>query len=160
MTAPVSLRVEPTDLDKLATLQGRVAVLVDSPDTLDQAARRINRLTRGALQRLLASDRFSTLTPGDAISLSWPTSMLAEAVDVVRLPRRADTAQARKAGVVAAAITAAQFLGRFVKDGTPWVHLYIVGVASVKADTICAPKGASGWGVLALNRLVADRFET
>jgi leucyl aminopeptidase len=59
----------------------------------------------------------------------------------------------------AGSITAAQFLQRFVKDGTPWIHLDIAGVASVKADTTYAPKGASGWGVLALNRLVADMFE-
>ena len=56
-------------------------------------------------------------------------------------------------------ITAAQFLRRFVKDGTPWCHLDIAGVASVKGDTTLAPKGATGWGVLTLDRLVRDRFE-
>ncbi len=56
-------------------------------------------------------------------------------------------------------ISAAQFLKRFVKDGTPWCHVDIAGVASVKAETTLAPKGATGWGVMALNRLVADRFE-
>ena len=60
----------------------------------------------------------------------------------------------------AGSITAAQFLQRFVKEDTPWVHLDIAGVASVKAETPYAPQGASGWGVLALNRLVADKFET
>ena len=63
-------------------------------------------------------------------------------------------------GRAAGSITAAQFLKRFVKDETPWIHLDIAGVASVNAETPYAPKGASGWGVLALNRLVADRFET
>jgi leucyl aminopeptidase len=32
-------------------------------------------------------------------------------------------------GRPAGSITAAQFLQRFVKDGTPWVHLDIAGVA-------------------------------
>jgi leucyl aminopeptidase len=59
----------------------------------------------------------------------------------------------------AGSITAAQFLQRFVTDGTPWIHLDIAGVASVKSDTTLAPKGATGWGVLALDRLVRDRFE-
>jgi len=59
----------------------------------------------------------------------------------------------------AGAITAAQFLQRFVKDDTPCIHLGIAGVALVKTDTKLAPKGATGWGVLALNRLVADKFE-
>ena len=57
------------------------------------------------------------------------------------------------------AISAAQFIKRFVRDGTPWCHVDIAGVASVKADTTLAPKGATGWGVMALNRLVADRYE-
>jgi leucyl aminopeptidase len=56
-------------------------------------------------------------------------------------------------------ITAAQFIKRFVKDGTPWCHIDIAGVASVKSDTTLAPKGATGWGVMALNRLIADRYE-
>jgi leucyl aminopeptidase len=57
------------------------------------------------------------------------------------------------------AITAAQFLARFVKPDTPWIHLDIAGTALVKADTTLAPKGATGWGVMALNRLIADRYE-
>ncbi|XDA99606.1 leucyl aminopeptidase [Sulfitobacter sp. LCG007] len=63
-------------------------------------------------------------------------------------------------GRPAGSITAAQYLKRFVKDETPWIHLDIAGVASVKSETDLAPKGATGWGVRALNRLVADRFET
>ena len=62
-------------------------------------------------------------------------------------------------GRPAGSITAAQFLQRFVKDDTPWIHLDIAGVASVKSDTDYAPAGATGWGVLALDRLVRDRFE-
>ncbi|WP_299631148.1 leucyl aminopeptidase [uncultured Roseobacter sp.] len=56
-------------------------------------------------------------------------------------------------------ITAAQFLQRFVKKDVPWIHLDIAGVASLKSPTKLAPKGATGWGVRALDRLVADRFE-
>jgi len=62
-------------------------------------------------------------------------------------------------GRPAGSITAAQFLQRFVKEGTPWIHLDIAGVASVKSETDFAPKGATGWGVQALNRLVRDKFE-
>jgi leucyl aminopeptidase len=57
------------------------------------------------------------------------------------------------------AITAAQFLQRFVKPEMPWIHLDIAGVASVKSDTMLAPKGATGWGVMALDRLIRDHFE-
>ncbi|WP_017999689.1 leucyl aminopeptidase [Paracoccus sp. N5] len=63
-------------------------------------------------------------------------------------------------GRAAGSITAAQFLHRFVAKGTPWVHLDIAGVALPPSATDLAPKGASGWGVMTLDRLVRDRFET
>ncbi|MFD2738780.1 leucyl aminopeptidase [Sulfitobacter aestuarii] len=63
-------------------------------------------------------------------------------------------------GRPAGSITAAQFLKRFVKNDMPWIHLDIAGVALVKSDTTLAPKGATGWGVAALNRLIAERYET
>ena len=62
-------------------------------------------------------------------------------------------------GRAAGSITAAEFLHRFVKDDTPWCHLDIAGVASTKSDSPHAPKGASGWGVMALDQLIRDRFE-
>jgi leucyl aminopeptidase len=57
------------------------------------------------------------------------------------------------------AITAACFLQRFVQPGLPWCHLDIAGTASVKSDTDYAPKGATGWGVMTLNRLIQDLYE-
>jgi len=63
-------------------------------------------------------------------------------------------------GRFAGSITAAQFLQRFVKDDVPWAHLDIAGTASVKKETALAPAGATGWGVMALNRLIADKYET
>ncbi|MFA8442950.1 leucyl aminopeptidase [Yoonia sp.] len=62
-------------------------------------------------------------------------------------------------GRMAGSITAAQFLQRFVKDGVPWAHIDIAGTASVKKETALAPAGATGWGVMALNRLIADHYE-
>jgi leucyl aminopeptidase len=58
------------------------------------------------------------------------------------------------------AITAAQFIKRFIKDGMPWVHLDIAGTALLKSDSTLAPKGATGWGVMALNRLIRDQYES
>ncbi|MFC3118161.1 hypothetical protein ACFOHS_07670 [Jhaorihella thermophila] len=82
---------------------------------------------------------------------------LAKAYDELLKSRIADMKNV--GGRPAGSITAAQFLQRFVKEGTPWIHLDIAGVASVKSDTTYAPKGATGWGVRALDRLVRDRFE-
>ncbi|MHA3913395.1 leucyl aminopeptidase [Halovulum sp. GXIMD14793] len=66
---------------------------------------------------------------------------------------------ANTGGRMAGSITAAQFLKRFVKDDVPWCHLDIAGVASVKKATEFAPKGATGWGVRALDRLIRDTYE-
>ena len=82
---------------------------------------------------------------------------LAQAYDDQLKSQKADMKNV--GGRPAGSITAAQFLQRFVKDGTPWIHLDIAGVAHVKSDTTYAPKGATGWGVLALNRLIADTLE-
>ncbi len=62
-------------------------------------------------------------------------------------------------GRPAGSITAAQFLQRFVKADTPWMHLDIAGVASRKDEGPYSPKGATGWGVLALDRLIRDKYE-
>jgi leucyl aminopeptidase len=62
-------------------------------------------------------------------------------------------------GRPAGSITAAQFLQRFVKADVPWIHLDIAGVASRPEESTLAPKGPTGWGVLALDRLVRDRYE-
>jgi leucyl aminopeptidase len=62
-------------------------------------------------------------------------------------------------GRPAGSITAAQFLGRFVQEKTPWAHIDIAGVAHVSRDLPMSPKGATGWGVMTLHRLIADHFE-
>jgi len=62
-------------------------------------------------------------------------------------------------GRPAGSVTAAQFLKRFVKDETPWIHLDIAGVALLKSASTLAPKGATGWGVMALDRLIRDKYE-
>lgn len=59
----------------------------------------------------------------------------------------------------AGAITAAQFLQRFVKRSTPWIHLDIAGVAVSARGTDLAPGGATGWGVHVIDQLIRNRFE-
>ncbi|WBU57329.1 leucyl aminopeptidase [Paracoccus sediminicola] len=62
-------------------------------------------------------------------------------------------------GRPAGSITAAQFLQRFIRDGQPWAHIDIAGVALPPGGSDLAPKGASGWGVMTLNRLIRDQYE-
>jgi leucyl aminopeptidase len=58
----------------------------------------------------------------------------------------------------AGAITAAQFLQRFV-DKTPWAHLDIAGTGMGSPQTDINKSWASGFGVRLLDRLVADNYE-
>lgn len=58
----------------------------------------------------------------------------------------------------AGSITAAQFLQRFV-NSVPWAHLDIAGTTWSKKDAPTVPKGATGFGVRLLDRLVADHYE-
>lgn len=58
----------------------------------------------------------------------------------------------------AGSITAAQFLGRYVK-GIPWAHLDIAGTAMDSARGDINQSWGSGWGVRLLNRVVADNYE-
>ena len=82
---------------------------------------------------------------------------LAPAYDEIIKSRLADVKNS--GGRAAGSITAAQFLQRFVRKGTPWAHLDIAGVALPPGETTLAPKGATGWGVMTLDRLIRDRFE-
>jgi leucyl aminopeptidase len=58
-------------------------------------------------------------------------------------------------------IVAAQFLKRFIKDGTPWAHLDIAGTAWKPGpyEDPLSPAWATGYGVRLLNRLIANKFE-
>ena len=56
------------------------------------------------------------------------------------------------------AITAAAFIQRFV-NGKTWAHLDIAGTAWAYSDQATVPKGATGYGVRLLDRMVAENFE-
>ena len=56
-------------------------------------------------------------------------------------------------------ITAAQFLQRFIQDGTAWAHLDIAGVTWSEKDRPTVPKGATGYGVRLLDELIVKHYE-
>jgi leucyl aminopeptidase len=103
-----------------------------------------------ALARQLATAGFAS---GDKL---WRLP-LGEAYDKLINSQIADMKNVgpREAG----SITAAQFLKRFVNEGVDWAHLDIAGMVWSAADTNLWVKGATGYGVRLLDRLVADAFE-
>ena len=50
----------------------------------------------------------------------------------------------------------AHFVGHFVKEGTPWAHLDIAGVAWADSASPVAPKGSTAWGVRLLDELARN----
>ena len=123
----------------------------------------------GAVIIALGHENAGVFSNDDAFAASVLTAARAEGEGAWRLPlgaaydklidsRLADIKNT--GGRAAGSVTAAQFLQRFVARETPWVHLDIAGVALPPSGTDLAPKGASGWGVMTLDRLVRDRFES
>ncbi|MDA7963897.1 leucyl aminopeptidase [Ruegeria sp.] len=98
MSRLVPVRFQPLDLDAMAQAEGRVAIIITEDGKMGPAVRRANRLTRGAVARLVESERFEKVKSGEVISLAWPGGMAAQALDVLILPRRPDQDEARKAG--------------------------------------------------------------
>jgi leucyl aminopeptidase len=96
MSHPVPLQFHALDTDGLASRDGRIVVLADG--ALGGVARKLDRLMRGALARAVASDAFTKMKPGDAMDVAFPAGLAADAVQIVRLPRKTDMLTARKAG--------------------------------------------------------------
>jgi leucyl aminopeptidase len=56
-------------------------------------------------------------------------------------------------------ISAAQFLQRFIKEGTPWAHLDVAGTAMASGESDINRSWGSGFGVRLLDRLIRDHYE-
>ncbi|MGY9050496.1 MAG: leucyl aminopeptidase, partial [Rhodobacterales bacterium] len=98
MTELREITFAPVDVETLAEVEGRVAVFITADGKMSPGARRLNRLTKGAVARAVESERWEKLAEGDVLSLAYPAGMLADGVDLVRLERRAEAGVARKAG--------------------------------------------------------------
>ncbi|WP_338240745.1 leucyl aminopeptidase [Aurantiacibacter hainanensis] len=59
-------------------------------------------------------------------------------------------------GRYAGSITAAQFLGRFIENETPWAHLDVAGMVWADKPGATWDKGATGYGVRLLDRFIRN----
>ncbi|MDG6078655.1 leucyl aminopeptidase [Erythrobacter litoralis] len=62
-------------------------------------------------------------------------------------------------GRAAGSITAAQFLQRFIADGTPWAHCDVAGMVWSDKPGRTWGKGATGFGVRLIDTLIAETAE-
>ncbi len=102
MTPPLAIHTASSDIETLASVQGALAVFAGGDGKLDRLARRVNRLTGGAIERAVADKSFAEGKPGHVTVLNFPQKMEARAVLVVRLEPRASEDEARRAGVAVA----------------------------------------------------------
>ncbi len=65
-----------------------------------------------------------------------------------------NVADMKNTGGIAGASTAAAFLSRYVHKSTKWAHLDISNVKLIDTPKPLYPKGASGFGVMLLNRFI------
>jgi len=122
----------------------------------------------GAIVVALGHHRAGYFSNDDALAAEFGAAADAVGDDAWRMPLGkpyADQLKSRLAdlkntgGRAAGSITAAEFLHRFVADDMPWIHLDIAGVTLASAATDLAPKGATGWGVAALDQLIRAKLE-
>ncbi len=122
----------------------------------------------GAMVIALGHHRAGFFANDDKLATAFAAAADAAGDDAWRMPLGKPYAEQIKsrladiknsAGRPAGSITAAEFLHRFVKDGTPWIHIDIAGVTLSSSGTDLAPKGATGWGVAALDQFVRAKLE-
>ncbi|WP_343503854.1 leucyl aminopeptidase [Alloyangia pacifica] len=149
MTQLRTFEFSAVDLDGLAERQGRIALLVNAEGRMSPGARRLNRLTKGALARLLEAERWEKAKTGEVISLAYPAGLAAEALDVVKLERRPSVAEARKAGAALASAAGGKAL-TLVGEGTARLeHLALAlalrghAVVNHKSESAEAPEPAT-----------------
>jgi leucyl aminopeptidase len=137
-------RYDPRLLVDLATLTGAIIValghehagLFASDDTLAQQIEAAGRMVNESCWRLPLGEAYDKQLKSDIADMK------------------------NVGGRPGSSVVAAQFIKRFVKEGRPWAHLDIAGTAWVTKDQATVPKGASGFGVRLLDRLVAEYYES
>ncbi|MCB1404276.1 MAG: leucyl aminopeptidase, partial [Rhodobacteraceae bacterium] len=75
MTTPLKTVFTEMDAAGLAALEGRIAVLVAPDGAMDAMARRLDRLSRGALGRLVAGEAFGKAKPGSGHVIAYPAGL-------------------------------------------------------------------------------------
>ncbi|MCS6879212.1 MAG: leucyl aminopeptidase [Geminicoccaceae bacterium] len=136
-------RFKPAAMIDLATLTGACIValgreragLFASDDTLAQRLLAAGEATGELLWRL-------------PLGKAYEQHIKSEVADIKNVGRN------REAGAIAGAVFIQQFTG-----GIPWAHLDIAGTAWTNRDTALAAKGATGFGVRLLDRLVRESYE-
>jgi leucyl aminopeptidase len=122
----------------------------------------------GAIIIALGHEQAGLFTPNDQLAARLQAAGAAVGERLWRMPLGDDYAKHIKSEIAdiknvgrerqAGATAGAVFLQRFAGD-VPWAHIDMAGTAWTKEDRPLAPKGATGYGIRLLERLIADHYE-
>jgi leucyl aminopeptidase len=159
----VTIEVKNTDAEGRLILADALAYASTRLDPKPKAIVDLATLT-GACVVALGDQRAGLVANDDGLARRIEEASEASGDAVWRMPLKAGYREQMKStyadlsnlgGPGAGALTAAAFLERFVGD-VPWAHLDIAGMAWAERDTALSRIGATGFGVRAMARLLAD----
>jgi hypothetical protein len=133
MTAPLQTTFEAADPDRIAEIEGRIAVFLQPEGKMDPLARRVNRLTRGALARLAESDAFRRMKAGEGHVLSMPAGLAAEAVLAVKLDAQGRRGRCAQGGRGDRAVQR----GRAARRADPGARAALRSCCSASCSRLC-----------------------
>ena len=123
----------------------------------------------GAMIMALGTENAGFFTNDDSLAEALLAAAQTEGEGLWRMPLGKGYAKALKSPIAdlanvgsspwGGAITAAEFLRAFIQDGVPWAHFDIAGTTLSGKDLPLSPKGATGWGVRTLDRMIRTRCE-
>ena len=98
MAVPIAIEFCATDFDKICEATGKISVLVSEKERTGAIVKRLDKRMRGAISRAMEGKAWGKLKAAEAMELFYPTGLKAEAVQLVKLPKKVTLAEARKAG--------------------------------------------------------------
>ena len=130
----------------------------DGPQSIDNQNRRpfVARRNHRGLHHLdrRRLDGIDDFSPNHPVELGSLLRIEEDAQPITDEGKAKHRRRERQAGATAGAV----FLQRFAGD-VPWAHIDMAGTAWTKEDRPLAPKGATGYGIRLLDRLIADHYE-
>ena len=99
MTPLPKLSVIKVNFDAVVDYDGRLVILVDENGKLEALGGQINKLMKGALDRVLASGDFQSLALGKVLSLPYPVGLKAQGLTIVKLNQSSGVEEASACGV-------------------------------------------------------------
>ena len=99
MKTSVDVKLKEYDLELLEEDYDRISVLVENTNKLNRINSRLNKLTKGTISKAIGSKEFEKKSCGDVLTLSFPGTLQAKYLDLIKWTKSGQPSDARKAGV-------------------------------------------------------------